>query len=96
MSNQALTDSEKMASHRERAARAKHVVFKKICRGLYISHKYGMGLSHESVWSKYDGRKWVLSWSETSGLGLLTPNKRTKKFDTAAEARAYANALVGG
>jgi hypothetical protein len=81
---------------RKRHARAKTVIFVKICRGLYISHAHDMGLSHEPVWNKHEGRKWVLSWKVTSFAGLFEGNKVTKKFDTMQEARAFANALVKG
>jgi len=81
---------------RARRKQSATVIFQKIHKGLYISHEYGMGLSHEPVWSKYEGRKWVLTWSVSSFPGLLASNKVSKKFDTIKEARAYANALVKG
>jgi hypothetical protein len=68
------------------------VVFKKICRGLYINHEYGMSLSHEAVWHRDVGRKWELTFQLR--YLMMAPSKHTKKFDTIKEARAYANALV--
>jgi hypothetical protein len=79
---------------RERRKRSATVVFQKIHKGLYISHECGMTVDHEATWHKDNGRKWILSWHEASGMGLLAPNKCSKKFDTLKEARAYANALV--
>jgi hypothetical protein len=70
------------------------VVWKKLSKGLYISHEHGMTLSHEVVWSRYPGRKWELTFKLQ--YGMLTPTKHTKKFDTVKEARAYANALLNG
>jgi len=81
---------------RARRVRAATVIFQKICKGLYISHERGMALSHELTWHKAEGRKWILSWHETSGLGLFSPNKLSKKFDSVSDARAYANALLRG
>lgn len=77
-----------------RRKRSATVVFQKIHKGVYISHECGMTLDREAVWYKDNGRKWVLSWHETSGMGLLAPNKCSKRFDTLKEARDHANALV--
>jgi hypothetical protein len=68
---------------------------KKICRGMYIDHKNRMGLDHELVWSKEIGRKWIAYWHE-SYMGLMVPDKRTQKFDTMAEARAFLNRKLEG
>lgn len=78
---------------RDRRKRSKTVVFQKICKGLYISHEWGMSLHHEAVWSAAVGRKWELTWSE-SYLGLMVPTKRSQKFDTIKDAREHANALA--
>lgn len=78
---------------RARRKTSKTVVFQKIYKGLYISHEWGMTLSHEAVWSKAVGRKWELTWKE-SYMGLMAPSKQSKKFDTFKEARAHANALA--
>lgn len=87
-------DLRRDSATRKRHASADRVIFKKICRGLYISHAYSMTLSHEVVWSKDVGRRWELTFHITSGMGLLAPSKHSKKFNTIAEARAYANALA--
>jgi len=78
---------------RARRKRSATVVFQKIHKGLYISHEWGMSLSHEPVWSKDAGRKWELTF-KLSHMGLMAPSKHSKKFDTIKEARAYANALA--
>ena len=83
---------------RSKRARARRkasttVVFQKVHKGLYMSHEYGMTLSHEAVWSRDIGRKWELTF-KLSHMGLMEPSKHSKKFDTIKEARAYANALV--
>lgn len=72
---------------------AKTVIFQKVCRGLYMSHERGMTLSHEAVWDRAIGRKWVLTYKVTT-FALLEGNKVTEKFNTIAEARARANRLL--
>lgn len=95
MTNHGLTDADLARSKRARARRkaSKTVVFQKIHKGLYISHEWGMTLSHEVTWFKSVGRKWELTWQE-SYMGLMAPSKQSKKFDTIKEARAHANALA--
>jgi len=100
MANQGVRDADMDAElargKRARARRnaSKTVVFQKVCKGLYMSHEHGMSLSHEPVWSKYEGRKWVLTYGVSTFPGLMAANKVSKKFDTIKEARTYANALV--
>lgn len=96
MPNQALTEHERMVKARARRKRSKRPIFQKISKGLYISHEFGMTLSHEMVWSKDIGRRWELTFHITSGMGLMAPSKHSKKFDTMQEAREYANALARG
>src|SRR5688572_11223405 len=90
-----LTTEGLARSKRARARRraSKTVVFQKVHKGLYMSHEYGMTLSHEAVWSRDVGRKWELTF-KLSHMGLMAPSEHRKKFDTIKEARAYANALI--
>jgi len=90
-----MTDAEldRITRARARRARSATVVFQKICQGQYISHEHGMSLSHELVWSRGAGRKWELTY-QLSYRAMFAPSKHTKRFDTIAEAREYANALV--
>ena len=81
--------TKRRACHR----RSKTVVFEKICKGMYVSHVWDMWLNHELIWDASVGRKWELTWSE-SYLGLMAPTKRSKKFDTMAEAREHANEIA--
>lgn len=80
-------------ANRKQRQRSKTVMFKKICKGLYISHEWNMSLSHEAVWSRDVGRKWELTWKE-SYMGLMAATKCSKKFDTIADARKFANNLA--
>lgn len=80
---------------RARRKRSTTVVFQKICKGLYISHEHGMSLSHEVVWARSAQRRWELTY-QLSYMGIMTPSKHSKKFDSIKDARAYANALVKG
>lgn len=94
MANQEVSDLIAQAKRaRARRKRSATIVFQKIHKGLYISHERGMTLSHEPVWSREVGRKWELTF-QLSHMGIMTPSKHTKKFDTIKEARAYANALA--
>lgn len=88
-------DAELARSKRARVRRKRSttVVFQRIHKGLYISHEYGMTLSHEATWSRDAGRKWELTF-KLSYMGLMESSTHRKKFDTIKEARAYANALV--
>lgn len=87
------TEMRRDTLNRKRRQKSKTVVFKKICTGLYISHEWGMSLSHEATWYASIGRKWELTWKE-SHMGLMVPSKQYRKFDTIAEARIYANQIA--
>jgi hypothetical protein len=75
---------------------AKPLIFKKIVRGMYINHEWKMGYSHELVWSTSEGRRWEAYWHESAMWGLMSPTRRTAKFDTAAAARAFLNSIAAG
>lgn len=65
----------------------------RVCQGLYMDHKLGITLDHESTWSAEVGRKWVASWSMESAPGVR-PHKVSRKFDTAKEARDFLKDLI--
>ena len=69
------------------------IKFRKLCLGVYWNDQYNFSIHHEPVWSAQAGRKWVAEWKE-SYLGLMMPTKRSLKFDTLAEARAFLTSLV--
>ncbi len=69
--------------------------FKRICAGLYMNHEYSMSISHEAVWLKSEGRKWVAQWKVTDFPGF-PPRKRESKFDTLREAREFLRQLIRG
>lgn len=70
----------------------KPIRFKRLAKGLYCNHAWGMTISHEAVWNKVDGRKWEATWKITS-YGMSTFDA-SRKFDTLAEARAFLLGLV--
>lgn len=70
----------------------KALTFEKVCKGLYMNTAAKMSISHELVWNKDEGRKWVAEW-ESFYLNIST-GKRSQKFDTLAEAREFLKGLV--
>jgi len=84
-----------MTRHREAGRPAnKRLQMKKLCAGLYMDTRRGFSISHELVWEKHAGRKWIASW-KTSLMGLGgNLDEHKKKFDTFAEARAHLQSIL--
>jgi hypothetical protein len=71
----------------------KPIRFTKICAGLYFNAKWDMVISHEAVWRKDEGRKWVTKWKVAFGPGLM-PRERNMKFDYMKDARNHLRELA--
>ena len=63
-----------------------------VCKGLYMNTSAKMSISHEVVWNKDEGRKWVATW-RNYWLNL-DQGERSQKFDTLAEARSFLQGLL--
>lgn len=74
--------------------KTRRLKLKRLCKGLYYDHGNGMTLLHEVMWRKSEGRMWVAKWLAPTLMGLGHPEERSKKFRTAAEARAHLTNLL--
>lgn len=70
----------------------KALTFTKICRGLYTNLAAKMSISHEIVWKKDEGRKWVAHWHQY--WMNMDQGERSQKFDTMAQARDFLKGLA--
>ncbi len=72
----------------------KDLTFKRVTRGFYTNTRERMSIEHELFWNEGEGRKWVATWHESAMWGLMAPEKRSRKFDSLAEARDFLNGLA--
>ncbi len=66
---------------------------KKICRGMYLDHQNDVGINHELVWSKAQGRKWIAHYHTCMHL-VGGKNRREESFDTLKEARDFLKGVL--